>query len=156
MHNVYTHIYALLHLHIHIFFPNEENTSESLLYSNQNRCSYGSLAANAAQHVAKFCWLALLIVRPLSNSPCRRSGWPASGMKRCARSSVGWRTATSERSRIWRSTWGWPWLLCRRDRIWATAWTTESPQQLWRTDGEQGAAPQRTALRSSTPESGHH
>lgn len=31
-------------------------------------CSYGSLAANAAQHIAKFCWLALLIVRcPLSN-----------------------------------------------------------------------------------------
>lgn len=68
---------------------------------------------------------------------CRRSGWPASAVRRCARSSVWWRTAASERSRVWRSTWGCSGLLCRRDRVWATAWTTDSRQQLWRIGGEQ-------------------
>lgn len=122
------------------------------------RCSYGSLAANAAQHIAKFCLLALLIVRcPLCRTTVQEKRLACKRYEEM-REELGGVKDRSERE-----------IQNLKEHLRLAMAALQEGQNLgnsldhWEsaaalTDwlGAGSSTQQPTAVRSSTPESGHH
>lgn len=122
------------------------------------RCSYGSFAANAAQHIAKFCLLALLIVRcPLCRTTVQEKRLACKRYEEMREELGGVKDRSEREIQNLKEHLRLAMAALQEGQNLGNSldhWESAAALTDWR--GAGSSTQQPTALRSSTPESGQH